>query len=163
MKQKPAALPDRFSAFAIRDGLLLIITLGLWWYSPLAQGWQIFTGIMTGLCALLFHEWGHLYGAHRSGATVRPAPSLFLPFLFDLDSKRNSPDQFLTTSVWGFYATGLFLLFFIVALPGDSLASTTTWWIAGGLSMLTVIIEFPIAWRVYRGHPIPGVEIYRRP
>ena len=128
----------------------------------MTQGWQIFTGVMTGLCALLFHEWGHLYGAYRSGARVTPAPNLLLPFLFDLDSKRNSAQQFLTTSYWGFYATGVFLIFFAFVLPAKSLASTSTWWVAGGLATLTVIIEFPIAWRVYRGHPIPGVEIYRR-
>ena len=118
--------------------------------------------MLTGLCALLFHEWGHLYGAFRSDAHVRPAPNILLPFLFDLDSQKNSPQQFVTTSVWGFCATGVFLLFFALMLPADQQASTVTWWIAAALTTLTVVIEFPIAWRVYRGHAIPPVEIYRR-
>ncbi len=160
--RKPAALLKAFRWFAWRDGVILIAALACWWFAPETRTWQITTGILTGVCALLFHEWGHLYGAHKSNARVRPAPSLLLPFLFDLDSRQNAAKQFLTTSVWGFYATGGYLLFFALVLPAGTTATTMTWWIAGVLSTLTVVIEFPIAWRVYRGHAIPPVEIYRR-
>ena len=162
-KSRRVALLDSFERFALRDVGILIATLGCWFAAPESEFWQVTTGVLTGLCALLFHEWGHLYGAHRADAKVLPAPGLWSPFLFDLDSRNNSSEQFVTTSVWGFYATGAFLLVFLVALPDGARATEVTWWIALVLATLTVVIEFPIAWRVYRGRSIPPVEIFRRP
>ena len=148
-----------FTQFAVRDLGVLGGTLLLWWLDN--RDLDVLTGLMSGLCALLFHEWGHLFGAWRCQAKVRPAPNLLLPFLFDLGAT-NSSNQFVTTSLWGFYATGVFLLFFYLVLPVNHAASTVTWWVSGVLASLTVVIEFPIAWRVYRGHAIPTVKIYNR-
>ena len=164
-----------FKRFLFRDVLILLITISMWasyffitqglndaatWTTTAVFHWVL--GGLSGLCALLFHEWGHLYGASRVAAVVHPAPSIFSPFLFDLDSQANSQQQFVSTSVWGFYATGVFLCFFSLVLPLDVLAGRVTLGIALTLATLTVLIEFPIAWRVHKGYSIPQVEIYRR-
>ncbi|MEM7080988.1 MAG: hypothetical protein AAF513_20410 [Pseudomonadota bacterium] len=161
-------LSDRlrpFRRFLIRDLLVLGATL-IAWMSGVAQreveALSVGLGLMTALCALLLHEWAHLYGAYISNAVVHPAPSIFSPFLFDLDSRDNTPAAFLTTSVWGFYATGLFVVMFLCLLRGGTLAEQTALWGAGGLAALTVLIEFPIAWRVAASDQIPAVEIFRR-
>ena len=117
--------------------------------------------MLAGLCAFLFHEWGHLIGAYVSKAVVHPAPSLFSPLLFDLDSRGNSRGQFLYVSAAGFIATSLFLFVFSFFLPLGLFAGKLAIYIGLGLSALTVFIEFPIAWVVYRGSKIPRVEIFR--
>ncbi len=150
-----------FRVFAIRDVTLLLTTVVLWQNLIDYSSFHIFTAILTGLSALLFHEWGHLLGAHLSGAIVHRAPILFSPFLFDLDSHRNSRAQFLMTSATGFIATSLFLFFFVFVLPLDSLAGRLSLYIGLGLASLTVLVEFPIAWLVYRKRKIPRVEIFR--
>ena len=153
-----------FSGFAIRDSALLALTLLGWALSIVPkEGWiGGLLGGMTGLCALLLHEWGHLYGAHRAAAIIHPAPRLWLPFLFDVDSANNTREQFLSISLWGFAATFVFLVMFMVFLPLNELAGRVALGVGALLASLTVIIEFPIAWRVYRGYSIPKVEIYRR-
>ena len=157
----PNTLPAEFARFALRDAAVLIAAILLWLLAPVAEHWAIATGGVTGVCALLFHEWGHLYGAYRSGAVVHPAP-MWSPFLFDLDSKLNSRAQFLSVSLWGFAATGIFLLVFALWLPLDTLAGRVAMGIGLLLATLTVVIEFPLAYRVYRGGTLPPVEIHRR-
>ena len=150
-----------FRLFAVRDFLILSIAVSLWIYLTDGVMSQVVTAVLTGLSALLFHEWGHLLGAYRCGAVVHRAPSLFSPFLFDLDSQQNTRAQFLMTSSTGFIATSLFLFFFVLFLPLDTLAGRLTLYIGLGLASLTIFIEFPIAWLVYRKQKIPKVEIYR--
>ena len=151
-----------FPSLALRDSFILAATVVLWLTSPQDHWLQYLTGGLTGLCFLLLHEWGHLYGAYRASAVVRPGP-IWGPFLFDADSQANSRSQFLSLSLWGFAATGVMLCFFALWMPWDHTAGLISWYIAITLASLTVIIEFPIAWRVYRGKSIPSVEIYNRP
>ena len=150
-----------FGFFKVRDASIGVLTCALWGLLPqtVASDWVL--GVLTGLCGLLLHEWGHVYGAYRSEATVTPAP-FWSPFLFDLDSRRNSREQFLAVSLWGFFASGVYLVLFVVLLPLERLAGQVAMAIALFLAALTVIIEFPLAWRVYRGHPLPPVEIFKR-
>ena len=150
-----------FRIFAIRDLILLLITLILWQNLIDSSVFHVMTAAFTGISALLFHEWGHLLGAHLSGAIVHRAPSVFSPFLFDLDSQRNTRPQFLLASGTGFIATSCFLFFFVLVLPLDTLAGRLSLYLALGLASLTVIIEFPIAWLVYQKKKIPRVEIFR--
>ncbi len=150
-----------FRVFAIRDSILLLSTVGLWQNLIDSSFFHVFTAIITGVSALLFHEWGHLLGAHLSHAVVYRAPFLFSPLLFDLDSQRNTRSQFLFTSATGFIATSLFLFFFVFVLPLETLAGRVSLYIGLGLATLTILIEFPIAWLVYRRKTIPRVEIFR--
>ena len=150
-----------FAKFAVRDAALLVATGWLWANYPATQTLEVVLGIATGVCFLLLHEWGHLFGAWLKSAHVHPGP-LWGPFLFDADSQANNKSQFLSLSLWGFAATGILLAGFAVWMPYDVLAGKVAWWMALGLTSLTVFVEFPIAWWVWRGKHIPPVEIYRR-
>jgi hypothetical protein len=55
----------------------------------------------------------------------------------------------------------LFLFVFVFFLPLGLFAGKLAIYIGLGLAALTVFIEFPIAWVVYRGSKIPRVEIFR--
>ena len=150
-----------FRTFAVRDLVIFLITLLFWQNlsdSSISHG---IAGVLAALCAFLFHEWGHLIGAYISKAVVHPAPSLFSPLLFDLDSQKNNRGQFLYVSATGFIATSLFLFVFSFFLPLGLFAGKLAIYIGLGLAALTVFIEFPIAWVVYRGSKIPRVEIFR--
>ena len=150
-----------FGAFAFRDSVIFIVTLLFWQNLSDTYLFHGIAGLLAGLCAFLFHEWGHLLGAYLSKAVVHPAPSLFSPLLFDLDSQKNNRGQFLYVSGTGFIATSLFLFVFCSLLPLDLFAGKLAIYIGLGLAALTVFIEFPIAWIVYRRHKIPRVEIFR--
>ena len=151
-----------FRPFALRDAVVVAATVALWVSAELDERWwHIATGLLTGVCALLFHEWGHLYGAHRAGAVITPSP-IWSPFLCNVSSTENDREQFLVLSLWGFYATGVFVVLFGLWLPRELLAGKIAMTIAVVLATLTVVIEFPIAWRVYKGYPIPRVEIFRK-
>ena len=150
-----------FRAFAVRDSVIFLVTLLCWHNLSDTYLFHSIAGLLAGLCAFLFHEWGHLLGAYLSKAVVHPAPSLFSPLLFDLDSQKNNRKQFLYVSGTGFIATSLFLFVFCLVLPLDLFAGKLAIYIGLGLAALTVFIEFPIAWIVYRRHKIPRVEIFR--
>ena len=150
-----------FRVFAVRDSFIFLVTLLLWQNLSDTYLFHGIAGLLAGLCAFLFHEWGHLIGACISKAVAHPAPSLFSPLLFDLDSQGNSRGQFLYVSAAGFIATSLFLFVFSFFLPLGLFAGKLAIYIGLGLAALTVFIEFPIAWVVYRGSKIPRVEIFR--
>jgi hypothetical protein len=122
---------------------------------------SIASGAGAGVCAFLLHEWGHLAGARMRGARVESARNLASPFLFSFDSKNNDARQFLSMSFAGFAATGIFLLVFWLWLPLDWLAGRIAMGIALFLASLTVLIEFPLAFRVLRGKALPPVEVFR--
>ena len=147
--------------FLIRDLLILMVTLLLWVSQPAGDYAQIITGGLTGLCALLLHEHGHLLGAWRVRATVHPAPR-WSPFIFNLNPGENTRAQLLSTSYWGFAATGVYLVLFLLVLPTHTLAGFVALCIGLLLASLTVVIEFPIAWRMARGYALPDLSIVRK-
>ena len=150
-----------FKPYGAIDPVVFLITLLSWQNLGDSINSHGVADVLTGLCAFLFHEWGHLIGAYISKAVVHPAPSIFSPLLFDLDSKENNRAQFLYVSATGFIATSLFLFVFSFFLPLGLFAGKLAMYIGLGLAALTVFIEFPIAWLVYRGSKIPRVEIFR--
>lgn len=150
-----------FRKILIRDLALLALTLAAWLWLPTAEPagpWAI--AGLTLLCAFLFHEWGHWLGARWSAATIYPPKHLFSGFLYNFDAQRNSRRQFLTTSVAGFVATGLFLLLFFFALADTHPATPLIRTGAGVLAGLTVIFEFPIAIAVALGKPVPALALF---
>lgn len=150
-----------FRPFFVRDSAIGLVTLMLWILPLGYESVEIARGVLLGLCALLLHEYGHLLGAALTGASVKPAP-LWSPFLFDLDTQTNSRTQLLWCSYVGFVATGLFLLLFWLFLPSQRLAGEIAMGIGLFLATLTVVIEFPIAWRIARGYSVPKLEIFGR-
>lgn len=155
---------NHLRALAIRDGALVMLTLGLWAATvkigpaeslgPVAL--HVLTGLMTPLVGYLLHEWGHLVGAWMRRSVVHLPESPFASaFLFRFDTGLNSREQFLAMSLGGFVASAIVVAFLLVSLPLSLLAS----WIALALTVLgvlaTFILEIPPALKVYRGGAMP--------
>ncbi|MFM7118854.1 MAG: hypothetical protein ACKOZX_01140 [Gammaproteobacteria bacterium] len=149
--------------FMIRDGLLLVLACaavwGMVWTGSSAPVPSIAAGGLVGLAAYLLHEWAHLLGALAVRARVyRPARG-WSPFLFSFDSGANSLRQFLAMSLPGFAATALYVWAFVEWLPRATLWGETAWRVGLALSLLTLVVEVPIAvWAVWRRR-VPAVEI----
>lgn len=154
-------IPNRmsdFRGFMFRDCLVLGTTLLFWYFARDTH--PLTTGILTGVCALLLHEYGHLFGAVKSQAVITPAP-LWSPFIFNLNPNDNNRRQQLSTSCWGFVATAVFVTAFTLFLPNTP-AGKIALFIGLGLATLTVVIEFPIAWRMARGKSVPDLSLLAR-
>lgn len=160
---------NRFWAFAIRDSLLVAVTVALWMLTlqtGAAHGvggvaLHVITGLMTVLCGFFLHEWGHMLGAWSAGSAFElPARLTESPFLFRFNNVRNSREQFCVMSLGGFASSILFVAFLLLVLPGHLLAST----VAQGLTAIgvlaTLIIEVPGLIKVWRGAPLPQGAAY---
>lgn len=155
---------------ALRDALLLGVTLGLWRWdaslraqsaSLLTVGVALLAGAMTALCGYLAHEWGHLAGAWAGGSRVHLPARASDVFLFRFDSDRNTRAQFLIMSLGGFLASGLAIAILLWVLPLGTLAARVAMGLVVAGVVATVILEFPPAWRVARGEAIPTGAAYR--
>jgi hypothetical protein len=144
--------------FAIRDGIIVLTTLALLWFSPESWFPQVFLGVGLGLVAYLFHEWAHLLGALVVRAKVDSPASIFSPFLFSFDSQANSTSQFVHMTWPGFLATAIYISAYYLFLP-DTLWGEIAWWMALALSLATLIIEGPLALWVVLRSDLPPVEI----
>lgn len=154
-------LPRRLIA---RDLGVIALALVAWWGSHVlhdagsAYAWPaaLAAGLLIPLAAFLVHEWGHLAGARASGARVVYAERIRSVFLFRFDVTRNDRRQFLAMSNGGFAASLLLLALLgtrlSVRYPGDAIAL--------GLAALgvlaTLVLEVPVAWRVWRGAALPS-------
>lgn len=120
-----------------------------------AVGVAATAGLLLGLVGYLAHEWGHLLGARLSRSTLQLPRSAATVFTFFYDTERNSPKQFLAMSFGGFAASGVIVALYVSLLPLDALSSRVAL-LATALGVLaTVVLEFPVAWRVYRGAGMP--------
>jgi len=154
-----------YKSFAIRDLVIVVAAITLWisnGITPLTGVLAIACGILTGLCALQFHEWGHIWGALRSGADIYPPPHWWYPFIFSLDHTTNTREQFLYVSLPAFAATAIYITAFWLWLPREQLAGQTAVVMGSITASLTVIIEFPLFARVYFGGSLPPVELFSR-
>lgn len=154
---------NRFWPLAIRDALLVALTVVLWHYTlqagpahgPGAVALHTVTGLMTVLCGFFLHEWGHLIGALASrSAFVLPATPFESPFLFRYNRVRNDRHQFFVMSMGGFVASIIFVAWLPFGLPWGMLAT----YIADGITALGVLAtlgtEVPRLVVVMRGAPI---------
>ena len=152
--------------FAWRDTAIVLLTAALWvavTATNVPMGIEVTCGILTGLCALQFHEWGHLYGGLRSGAAIYPPRRLTSPFLFGIDHTNTNRDQFLSLTWPAFTATALYFLGFLVLLPHDQTAGKVALAMGSISAALTVLIEFPIAGYVFRTGKIPNTALFKPP
>jgi hypothetical protein len=158
------------SKLALRDLSILGVTLLLWQLdaslrsggsTSVAMSVGVAAGVLTAVCGYFFHEWGHLAGAAWVKAVVHHPSTLAAVFLFQFDSDRNDRRQFLGMSFGGFAASAIAVTALLAWLPTDALAGR----LALTLTLLgvvaTVVLEFPPAWRVARGAPIPTGAAYR--
>ncbi len=154
-----------YHAFAWRDLIILVAAIGFWIanaISPLTGLPAIACGVLTGICALQFHEWGHIWGGVRCKADIYPPPRWWYPFIFSLDHTTNTREQFLYLSLPAFAATAIYISLFWLLLPREQLAGQTALIMGSITASLTVIIEFPLFARVYFGGSLPPVELFSR-
>jgi hypothetical protein len=155
----------------VRDAVVLALTvvavvvdaeqrLGSGWVGGAAG---VVTGALVALSGFLLHEWGHLAGSLGSGAEVFYPSRLAAPLLFHFDVKRNDRRQFLWMSAGGYIASalGLAVVWWLVRL--DAWSGRTALLLAGGGTLVTVIVEVPTTIRVARGQPLPGGYAFRDP
>ena len=120
----------------------------------------VLVGLMIAICSFMLHEWGHLSGAWLSGSRFQVADRLGSIFLFRFDSDANARWQFLSMSCGGFLASALAVGMVVAFVPLDDLVGK----VALSLVLLgvvaTIILEFPVAWQVARGAPIPTGAAY---
>ncbi len=162
-KRKPA-LAD-YRQFLYRDLCIVGITISFWWINGLQEltgAAAVLCGILTGVCAMQLHEWGHIWGASRSGADIYAPRHWWYPFMFSLDHTTNSREQFLAVSIPAFAATAIYATAFWAALPREQLAGQTALIMGCVTASLTLLIEVPLFIRVYRGGALPPVELFSR-
>lgn len=159
-----------FRGFAIRDAMILVVTLVLWWLSLSAEPDTTFHAVLSvsagmgaAICAYNLHEWGHLLGAHLTRSVYTPAKRLISPFLFSYDADHNTRRQFLIMSLAGFAATAVFVAVYWLWMPQDRQAGRIALRGALILAGLTVIIEFPIFFRALLGSTVPRTGMFKGP
>ena len=129
--------------YALRDGVILAVTLLCWWGAQSVEALGIIAGIGLGLSAYLLHEWAHLLAAIRQKASVEFATRWYAIFLFNMKTAVISKRAFFDISFAGFLATLLYLLFFLSLPPSNVQAVALL--LAQCLAALTLIFEAPIA------------------
>jgi len=115
----------------------------------------VLAGVATAACGYLAHEWGHLGGALLARSAVALPENAATLFLFRFDSVRNSRGQLLCMSFGGFAASAVVVALVLTGAPLDA----TSGRVAAALTLLgvlaTAVLEFPVAWQVARGGPLP--------
>ena len=129
--------------YALRDAVIVAVTLLSWWGSQSIETLGIIAGVGLGMSAYLFHEWAHLLAAIRQKASVEFATRWYAIFLFSMRSGMISKRAFFDISFAGFFATLLYLLFFLSLPPSNVQAVALL--LAQCLAVLTLIFEAPIA------------------
>ena len=129
--------------YALRDAVIVAVTLLCWWGSQSIETLGIIAGVGLGMSAYLFHEWAHLLAAIRQKASVEFATRWYAIFLFSMRSAVISKRAFFDISFAGFFATLLYLLFFLSLPPSNVQAVALL--LAQCLAVLTLIFEAPIA------------------
>ena len=129
--------------YALRDAVIVAVTLLLWWGAQSIEALGIIAGIGLGMSAYLLHEWAHLLAAIRRKASVEFATRWYAIFLFNMRTAVISKRAFFDISFAGFFATLLTLLFFLSLPPSNVQAVALL--LAQYLAALTLIFEAPIA------------------
>jgi len=129
--------------YALRDAVIVAMTLLCWWGAQSIEALSIIAGIGLGLSAYLLHEWAHLLAAIRQKASVEFATRWYAIFLFNMRTAVISKRAFFDISFAGFFATLLYLLFFLSLPPSNVQAVALS--LAHCLAALTLIFEAPIA------------------
>lgn len=129
--------------YALRDAVIVAVALLCWWGAQSIEALSIIAGIGLGLSAYLLHEWAHLLAAIRQKASVEFATRWYAIFLFNMRTAVISKRAFFDISFAGFFATLLYLLFFLSLPPSNVQAVALS--LAQYLAALTLIFEAPIA------------------
>lgn len=157
-----------FARFAVRDGLLIAVTLVGWSalaaYSSqdtlVAEFVAVLLGVAGGLCAWVSHEWGHWLAAKAVGAKLRASTTIKSIYLFGFDNKQNSKLQFIVMALGGFAATGAVFAFIMLGLPQDLLATKVVRGLVILEILVTAILEVPgLIFGIFAYSKLPSVDV----
>ena len=109
------------------------------------------------MSAYLFHEWAHLLAAKRRKVSVEFATRWYAIFLFNMRIGEISRRAFFEISFAGFFATLLYLIFFLSLPPSNVQAVALL--LAQCLAVLTLIFEAPIAIWAMVADDVPAGDI----
>ena len=158
MKESMVVIVKRgWQFYALRDAVIVAVTLLSWWGSQSIETLGIIAGVGLGMSAYLFHEWAHLLAAIRQKASVEFATRWYAIFLFSMRSGMISKRAFFDISFAGFFATLLYLLFFLSLPPSNVQAVALL--LAQCLAALTLIFEAPIAIWAMVTDRVPAADI----
>ena len=158
MKESMVVIVKRgWQFYALRDAVIVAVTLLSWWGSQSIETLGIIAGVGLGMSAYLFHEWAHLLAAIRQKASVEFATRWYAIFLFSMRSGMISKRAFFDISFAGFFATLLYLLFFLSLPPSNVQAVALS--LAQCLAVLTLIFEAPIAIWAMVTDRVPAADI----
>lgn len=158
MKESMVVIVKRgWQFYALRDAVIVAVTLLSWWGSQSIETLGIIAGIGLGMSAYLFHEWAHLLAAIRQKASVEFATRWYAIFLFSIRTAVISKRAFFDISFAGFFATLLYLLFFLSLPPSNVQAVALL--LAQCLAVLTLIFEAPIAIWAMVTDRVPAADI----
>ncbi len=157
-----------FLPFAIRDAVILAITLGVVWLDAsladrdmAAMVFGVLAGLLVPYAGFLAHEWGHLAGTLLSGGRAHAPSSLVTFFLFFFDVETSTRRQFLAMSYGGYLATLVVVALLAVWIDVSRISGV----IALALSVIGIGVTFarelPTTWSVARGGPLPTGGVYR--
>ena len=158
MKESMVVIVKRgWQFYALRDAVIVAVTLLSWWGSQSIETLGIIAGVGLGMSAYLFHEWAHLLAAIKQKASVEFATRWYAIFLFSMRSGMISKRAFFDISFAGFFATLLYLLFFLSLPPSNVQAVALL--LAQCLAVLTLIFEAPIAIWAMVTDRVPAADI----
>ena len=158
MKESMVVIVKRgWQFYALRDAVIVAVTLLSWWGSQSIETLGIIAGVGLGMSAYLFHEWAHLLAAIRQKASVEFATRWYAIFLFSMRSGMISKRAFFDISFAGFFATLLYLLFFLSLPPSNVQAVALL--LAQCLAVSTLILEAPIAIWAMVTDRVPAADI----
>ena len=147
----------RWQFYALRDAGIVAVTLLCWWGAQSIGALGIIAGIGLGMSAYLFHEWAHLLAAMRRKVSVEFATRWYAIFLFNMRIGEISKRAFFEISFAGFFATLLYLIFFLSLPPSNVQAIALL--LAQCLAALTLIFEAPIAIWAMVADDVPAGDI----
>lgn len=140
----------------LRDLTIIALTAGAWVFERGAVA-----GVLTAVCGFLAHEYGHLWASLATGAKVTFPPSPLSTLLFHFDSARNTRRQFLWMSFGGYFASAIAVTMIVLLVPLGEWSGRIALALAAIGMLVTLVLEIPITWRVWRGAPLPLDAAYR--
>jgi len=155
----------------LRDAFVALLTSATWTvdarlrheHSARAIAVSIVTGLLTGVCGYLAHEWGHLAASLGSGSVVHYPPPGRSPLSFHFDSARNTRTQFYWMSAGGYLASLVGLALIVAFVPHDGWSGWIAMGVAAAGTLATFVLEIPTTVGVARGAPLPTGFAYEKP
>ena len=141
----------------LRDILLAILCFCFWIEIEIGTSsifLHVLLALLTTLLAFFAHEWGHFFGGRLFGAKLLIDNRFTSFFLFKI-YKVTTKKSFIALSLGGYLASIFMVLFFILTLPQNTLATTITLFLVAIGVIITLVLEVPELFRVVKSGQYP--------